>query len=143
MKILLKLLLVVLIITSWSSSVNAGSIISVGWGWSNPEINIDDCWGSCDDIQDWVDLVKNEVNSVETERAFSEYVQDVVLYLISFVSFIAIIYIIYAWFMILTWAWDEEKLKKSKTIIFYVAIWMILIWLAYPIVMFMIDFLGS
>ena len=142
MKNLLKLFLVVLLIISPFFLLN--NVNSVDFGTTaNPNINIDDCGWSCDSIVEWIDLVKDEVNSIYTDKPFSEKVQDVVLYLIWFVSFIAILYIIYAWFMILTWAWEEEKLKKAKTIIYYVAIWIILIWLAYPIVMFIIGALDS
>ena len=141
MKNLLKLFVFVLFISSFFFSLNAY------WGdlfpWSDiPDINITDC-EECDSIEYWLILIDDEVNSLYTEEKFSEKVQDVVLYLIWFVSFIAIIYIVYAWFMILTWAWEEEKLKKAKAIIFYVAIWIIVIWLSYSIFTFIVGVLDS
>jgi hypothetical protein len=42
------------------------------------------------------ELVKNTLNDVEKDKPFSEYIQDIVFYVITFVSFIALIYIIYA-----------------------------------------------
>ena len=143
MKNLLKLFLVVLLIILPFLLLNTVNSVDFGTT-ANPRIFIgSDCDGDCETLSDWIDLVKDEVNSIYTDKPFSEKVQDIMLYLIWFVSFIAILYIIYAWFMILTWAWEEEKLKKAKTIIYYVAIWIILIWLAYPIVMFIIGALDS
>ena len=138
MKNLLKLFSVVSLIIITFFLLNTVNSVDFGTT-ANPNINIDDCGWNCDSIVEWISLVKDEVNSIYTDKSFSEKVQDIVLYLIWFVSFIAILYIIYAWFMILTWAWEEEKLKKAKTIIYYVTIWIILIWLAYPVVMFIIG----
>jgi hypothetical protein len=89
-------------------------------GWS--------CW-----LINWVDQVWNEVKGVVTDRWFSQYIQDIVTILITFVSIIAVIYIIYAWFVILTAAWDDEKITKMKKLIIYVVIWIIIIWLAWSI----------
>ena len=85
--------------------------------------------------------MKAGINGLETERSASEYIQDVVLYLLSFVSLLAILYIIYAGFNILTGNGDEEKLKNSKTTVIYVILGIALMWLAWPITRFIFTML--
>lgn len=67
------------------------------------------------------------------------YIIDIVFYLLSFISLIALLYIIYSGFQIITGAWDEEKNKKAKNTITYIAVGIILIWLAIPIVKFIVG----
>jgi len=98
----------------------------------------DECW-----IKEWIEKLQGKIDDVEEDRALSEYVQDIIEYLLWFITLIAVIYIIYAWFNILIWWWDEEKLKKSKSTILYVVIWMAVIWLSYSIVTFVIQVLNS
>ena len=102
----------------------------------------------CDEDQDCgieagIDQVKAGINGLETERSASEYIQDVVLYLLSFVSLLAILYIIYAGFNILTGNGDEEKLKSSKTTVIYVILGIALMWLAWPITRFIFTMLWA
>ena len=59
------------------------------------------------------------------------------------ISIIAVILIIYAWFNMLTAAWDEDKAKKSKTIIVFAIIGLLIIYLAGPITNFVIDVLSN
>ena len=119
------------------------------WFWWTSEVDIwIDCWDPSNSSQDtcineWIWLVKDSADWIFTDLTFFEYVQKIVWYLISFVTIVAVIYIIYAWFRILTWAWDEEVLKKQKTTVLYVVIWILLIWLAYPIMLFIFDVLES
>ncbi len=87
-------------------------------------------------LDQWTNIIRGEIDGIETERPLSQYVQDVVLYLLTFISLIAIIYIIYAGFQILIWNGDEEKMKKSKQTIIYVVIWIAIIWLAWPLTLF-------
>jgi hypothetical protein len=44
----------------------------------------------------------------------------------------------YAWSLVLLSAWDEEKLKKAKSMILYVAIWVLLLAFNYLILTFFI-----
>lgn len=142
MKIISKIFLV-LILSFWilNLSVNAWLFWDMFWD-SQPKVHID-CWEQDCNLTTWTEIVKETVGWIEKERTLTEYVQDITVYILTFISIIAVIYIIYAWFRILTWAWDEEVLKKQKTTILYVVLWMLVIWLAYPIVQFIINVLNS
>jgi Na+-driven multidrug efflux pump len=93
-------------------------------------------------LDEWIDLIEGSLSDIETTRSASEYIQDIVKFLISFISIVAVLYIMYAGFQILIWNGDEEKLKKSRTTIVYVAIWIIVIWLAWPITKFILTLLN-
>ncbi len=82
-------------------------------------------------------------DNVVTDRTASEYIQDIIIYILMFVSIIAVIYIIWAGFQILTGNGDEEKLKKARTTIIYVLLWIVLIWLAWPITNWLIGVLNN
>lgn len=84
-------------------------------------------------------IVSHNINSIEKDRRFSEYIQDVVAYLLLFIGIVGVLYIIYAGFNILTSGGEEDKVKKSKTTIFHVFIGLLLIFLAYSIVRFVIG----
>lgn len=133
------LLLVLLFSTfSYTSAGFFDSFINDG----APDIRYcDDSW-ECG-LSEGIDIIKWWLEDIETERTLSEYVQDVVIYILTFVSIIAVIYIIYAGFMILIGNGDDEKVKKSKQTIIYVAVWMVLIWLAWPITALILDILGA
>lgn len=111
------------------------------WETGRPDIPF--CQG--DDCGFWegVDAVKDGINDIEKERKFSEYIQDVIGYVLTFVSLLAVAYIMYAGFQILTWNGDEEKLKKSRQTIIYVIIGIIVIWLAWSITSFIINILNA
>lgn len=142
MKIISKvLLMVILSFTTFSINTNAWFFEDL-FEESQPKVHID-CGEQDCNINTWTELVKNSVTWIETERTLSEYIQDVVVYLLWFLSIIAVLYIIYAWFRILVWAWDEDNLKKQKNTILYVVIWISIIWLAYSIVKLIIDILNS
>lgn len=133
----LVLIFILSISSIWFANAWFGDIF-----WSaTPEVQIDCWWKDCNIIT-WTEIIKDEVTGIEDERTLSEYIQGVVEMLLTFVSFIAVVYIIYAWFRILIWGWDEENLKKQKTTILYVAVWIIVMWLAYPITLFIIGILN-
>lgn len=100
----------------------------------NPYCQNDECG-----LDQGINIAKAGINDIEKERSASEYAQDIVKYILSFITVIAVIYIIYAGFNILTWAGDEEKQKKSKDIIVYVLVWILVIWLSFPIVSWLIK----
>jgi len=66
-------------------------------------------------------------------------IDNILGYVIGLFYFIAIIFAVYAWFVILTSAWDEEKVKKGKKIFLYVLAWLILVLLASQIINFVIN----
>lgn len=145
MKIISKILLstasfFILIFFSFNTSF-ADTCTSFFCLWDNPQ-KIQYCdwtdWTECS-LSWWISQVKGQVIWIETERTFSKYIQDVIAYLIWFLFFIALVYVLYAWFKILVSSWEEEELKKSKSIIAYVIIWIILIFLAYSIVSFVMK----
>ncbi len=106
--------------------------------WKLPYCN----WSECG-YQSWVKKVRDLVTSAETRMTLSEYIQKVIVYLLTFISIVWVIFIIYAWFSILIWWWNDEAEKKSRKTIIQVIIWIIIIWLAYSIVDFIIWILNS
>ena len=83
------------------------------------------------------------VDGIVTDRSLSEYIQDIVAFLLGFLSIIAVIYIIYAGFTLLSSAWDEDKMKNTKNTILYVIIGLVIIWLAGPITTFVFRVLDA
>ena len=134
--ILVSLILSVLLF-SWVSAGFFDAFIGDG----APDIRICND-GECG-LQEGVDIVKDGINGIETDRSFSQYIQDIAIYIISFISIVAVIYIIYAGFQILIWNGDEEKMKKSKQTILYVIIGIIVIWMAWPITRFIIGIINN
>lgn len=57
----------------------------------------------------------------------------------TFLAIIMVLMIIYAWFLVLTWAWDDEKQKKAKKILLYIWIWMLILVWSYLILTFFIN----
>ena len=102
-----------------------------------PYCNKWECW-----IVEWIEAVKG-IDSIETKRSASEYIQAVVKYLLSFLALIATILIIYSGFNLLTWVGDEEKAKKTKQIIIFSIVWLVIIFLAWPIMDFVINVLNA
>lgn len=137
MKTIIKILLSLFIVFSFLSFSTFASL----WDETQPHIPYEQNCIDGDCLTEWIKTV-DWIWALETERKASQYLQDVVRYLITFLTLIAVIYIIYAWFNILTWAWDEDKAKKSKNTILYVLIWIVLIWLAFPITKFIFDVLN-
>ena len=70
-------------------------------------------------------------------------IQDYTAYLLWFLYLVAVIYWLYGWFKILT-AWeDDDKVKSWKTIIIQALFWILIIFLAAPIVNFFLWNWGS
>jgi len=87
--------------------------------------------------------VRWNVDGIVTDRSLSDYIQDIIVFLLGFLSIIAIIYIIYAGFTLLSSAWDEDKMKNTKNTILYVIIGLVIIWLAGPITTFVFRVLDA
>ena len=88
---------------------------------------------SCSSIG-WVNCTNNIV-----VKWNAEIIVNIINWLNWFIWLVTIILIIYAWFMVLTSVWDEEKLKKAKNIILYIAIWMFILVANYLILTFIIN----
>ena len=78
-----------------------------------------------------LDKVRTDTGSQESAEWA---IQTLISRFLMFLWVIAVWFIIYAGFLILTAGWDEEKVKKWKTIIIQAVIWIIVIFLAYSIV---------
>jgi len=135
---LLKVIILWLILLSYSSLAEA--TFSIRDWWSAPSVRYcewNDCW-----LQQWTEIIKDSLWDIETDRSISQYIQDIVAYLLTFLALISVIYIMYAGFNILIWNGDEEKLKKSRQTIIYVLLWLIVIFLAWPITLFILNILN-
>lgn len=119
--------------------VNAFSFSDIfsNWWWDIPYCDDDDCW-----LDEWIEEIK-DVNLIETDKSASEFVQDVIKFVLWFLALISVLIIIYSWFILLVWLWDEEKAKKTKQIIIYAIAWLAIIFLAYPITDFIFRFLSQ
>ncbi len=145
MKYLLSLLIIWLVSFSLITGFNYVEDSSAGFViFSNKNSEIPycqswdkDCW-----LEGWIDAIKDVDNTKSDEKA-SEFIQRIVVYVLWFLQLIAVLIIIYSWFVLLTWVWDEEKAKKTKQIITYTVLWLIIIWLAYPISKFIFDILNG
>lgn len=136
MKIFSKIISIILMFVVGWISVHAW-IIDDLFDSGRPQVWIcqdDDC-----NLQWGVEQVWDHLGWVVTDQTASSYIQEVIIFLIGFISLIAVIYIIYAWFNIMIGSWDEEKIKKSKSTIFYVIIGLLVIYFAYTIVAFVFD----
>lgn len=135
-KIVLILLSSIILIFSFWISVDAFSIF---WGQKSeiPYCQWNDCW-----LEQGIDLIKNSwIDWLYTEWTASEWIQRILIYILSFLRLIMILVIIYAWFNMLTAWWDEDKFNKSKTILQYSIIWLVIVFLAWPITNFIINML--
>ena len=70
---------------------------------------------------------------------FAEMLVKIIDWANWFVWIIVILLTIYAWFLVLTSVWDEEKLKKAKNIIIYIAVWLTVLIANYLILTFFIN----
>lgn len=129
----------ILSILSFTSTVNAAWLNDVFEDTNprTPYCQDDEC-----SLENGIKVMKSWINDIEKDRKASTYIQDIIKYLLGFITLIAVIYIIYSWFQIMISAWAEDKVKKSKTTIVHVLIWIIVIWLAYSIVTFMMNILN-
>jgi len=80
-----------------------------------------DCWlHSTDDLLDQCSNIQDLSEGVQI-------IINLINWLNAFVAIVVLIMIIYAWAQILLSAWDEEKLKKSKSSLIYITIWILVL----------------
>lgn len=94
--------------------------------------------GKCT-IQDSTTAVSSAVGTLMSKKKIEVFVADTVKYFLSFVTLISVVYFIYAGFQLMTSGGDEEKAKKTRKIMVYVIAWIVLIWMAYWLVLIIIN----
>jgi len=85
-----------------------------------------------------LDKVRQDTGSTESADGA---IQTLITNALAFLGVVAVLFIIYAGFMILTAGWDDEKVKKGKSIIIQALIWIVIIFLAYSIVNWIFTFI--
>lgn len=132
-KILTSIVLFFALMTVTIWGVSAGFLSDLFDGdWAQPYICQDDDCGTDDGIE----AVRDALDWSEKDKAASQYIQDIVNYVLTFMAIVWVLYIIYAGFNILTAAGDDEKVSNSKKTITYVVIGLLIMFLAYSIIWF-------
>lgn len=80
----------------------------------------------------WQDKVQDGLKG--STDSVDQSVQTLIAAALTFLYLIAVVYWLWGGFNILTAGWDEEKVKKGKTVIINAIIWLIVIWLVGSIV---------
>ncbi len=142
---LLKKILAIFIIffglfSIWIKNTTAGPVGQ----WDEEQTwNVYDIFNSwLDWLTRWIKKVKDTIPIIEKDKPFSEYIQSLVVWILSFLSLIALIYIIWAWLNIMISWWDDDKMKNQKKTIISVIIWIVVIWLAYSMVITIFKWLN-
>lgn len=94
--------------------------------------------GAFADINKW-NIINQNVETRPLDQAIQHYTNN----LLSFLYLIAVLYAIWWWFLILTAAWNDEKVSKWKTILIQWALWLTVIWLAWTIVKWVLSIFAS
>jgi type IV secretory pathway VirB2 component (pilin) len=89
----------------------------------------------------WIDKVSNDLQNGGNDLVGT--VNNILWYIIGLFYFIAVAFGIYAGFTILTWAGEEEKMKKWKNILIYVIVGLVVIFLASQIVSWVVVTLSD
>jgi hypothetical protein len=95
---------------------------------------------NCNNDLWWV-ISSSTVNCVDKAEVtwFAWTLLEIINWMNGFVWLIVVIMIIYAWIQVLTSGWDEEKMKKAKKSIIYIAIWLFILIANYLILTFFIK----
>lgn len=144
MKKIISLLICFFVFFSGLSNVWAVSFESSSIFWdtkiSQPYCkNPEDCG-----LQKWIEETKWQIKWVVNGENWQpqnavEYIQKVVSFVLSFLFALTVLLIIFAWVMILTSAWNDDRVETAKKIIKNSVIWLLVIFLAYPISNFIIS----
>lgn len=88
--------------------------------------------------------VANENTWIQwSAKTIDQIIQDIIAWIMGFLYVLAVLFGIYGWILILTAAGDEEKVKKWKTVIINVIIWLIVIFLVSTIINWIISLFAS
>lgn len=92
-------------------------------------------WEKINQIQSWLcTAISTDCNISWTVKI----IVNIINWMNTFIYIIIVLMIIYAWFTILISGWDEEKLKKAKSSILYIVIWLFILIMNYLILTFFI-----
>lgn len=95
-------------------------------------------WKDCS-LESWINDAKGQVDVIKSDWTAVSYVQEIVMYVLGFLFLVTVLIIIWAWVRILTSAGNDDVVQKSKKIIINAIIWLIVIFLAYPIASFVVN----
>jgi len=115
------------------NNVIKGSFYSVAWLMLVGINNVNAAWSSMFWKQSDVDNVS------WTTKGIDEVIKSWMWYLVSFLYLIAIIMMIYGGFNILTAGWDEEKVKKGKTILMQAVGGLVVVFIANSVITWLMD----
>lgn len=137
--------LLVILISSLSFGLFNAS--ASGWNWSSSDA-VADKPHFCTDgakctLDGGLEAAKTAMGSDVTDKGVVEFSQDIIVYLLGFISLIAVCLILWSGFRILTSGGDEKAMEDSKKTITYIALGMILMWLAYAIVSWIMSLLDQ
>lgn len=107
-------------------------IVSVLYGW------IPECSTNNSNIFDYASTPCS-INADANLQWAVNLVAEIFKYFNSFLTLICVILAIYAWFLYMTSKWDENTTKKSKRIIIYIAIGLILLIISHAIFVFFFN----
>ncbi|MDP2090082.1 MAG: hypothetical protein Q8K30_00665 [Candidatus Gracilibacteria bacterium] len=133
-KILSIILLIFILFSSFGSTCSARNSLFNNTTNQIPYCNDGDDCG----LREGIKAIEN-IDGIENNRSASEYIQDILGYILSFLALIAIIIIIYSGIVLLTGLGDQEKLTKTKNIILYAVFGLVIIFLAGPFIKFVIS----
>jgi hypothetical protein len=83
-------------------------------------------------VNEWVKWTGSSLDTV---------LQNWLTYLVWFLYFVAIAMMIYWAFLIITAGWEEDRVKKGKTILIQALAWLIVVFIANSIIVWLIQWL--
>ena len=117
------------------------NIIRIVIGFSTMLLTTGLCLAADAETTFWVDRIDPALRNWWGDLVITA--NNIFAFIIGLFYFIAVVFAIYAGFTILTWAGDEEKLKKWKNILIYVVLGLIVIFLASTIIRWVIATLSN
>lgn len=92
-------------------------------------------------INFWTEKVQGDVKWAGSTADVA--IQNLLGWLMGFLALAAFLYLVWGGFQFLTAAWDEEKVKKWKTIIIQSLIGIFVIWISWAVVSWLIAWLTA
>ena len=80
----------------------------------------------------WIEKISNTI--LGDSQSLDLTLQGYIVNFLNFLYLIAVVFILYWAFNMLNALWDEEKFNSGKKVIIFALIWIIVIYLAWPIV---------